>query len=464
MSASLRPLYRIAFAAPYAWLLLAMASHALQAAPVGAPAGTPGAATSPAPHAPGGKPATSPPGAATGIVSVVNGDVITNADVTSRGRLFALSTGMPITPDVLTRLRPQITRQLIEERLRLQEAQRRKIVVQDKEIANAIREIETRNNMPPGALRQRLSADGTGMRTLIDQIRAQMAWSQVLHQQIGERIQIPPGEIEELQKLQDKQTGKPEYRILEIFIPVEDPTHAADAERFAETVVGQLRAGAPFQIVAAQFSQSQTALQGGDLGWLQENQLDPEVLRVAQQMPIGAISNALKVPGGFSIIRLAARRELGNELATMVSLRQVFLPFSSPLNPSQPTDQQRQTLEKAKALSASIHSCDAMEAAAAANKSPRPANPGDIRLENVTPPQFKETLTTLPLDRATQPLVATDGIAVIIVCAREQKNIAHQSAKEIEAQMINERVELLSRQMLRDLRRRATIEQRSGTA
>ena len=43
----------------------------------------------------------------------------------------------------------------------------------------------------------------------------------------------------------------------------------------------------PFAIVAAQFSQSQNALQGGDLGWLQENRIDPAVLRVAQQMPIG---------------------------------------------------------------------------------------------------------------------------------------------------------------------------------
>lgn len=458
MSASLRPFFRLVLAAPAAFLLLTALSAASQAAPPATPPVN-------APAAPGAKhPAGGPPGAATKIVAVVNGDVITNADVSSRGRLFALSTGMPLVGEVLDRLRPQITRQLIEERLRLQEMERRKIVVHDREIAAAIREIETRNNMPAGALQNRLASDGTGMRTLIDQIRTQLGWTQVLRQQVGDQLQIPPNEIAERQKLQDQQTGQTEYRILEIFIPVEDPDHAADAQRFADTVVTQLRSGAPFQIVAAQFSQSQTALQGGDLGWLQENRLDPEVLRVAKEMPVGAISNALKVPGGFSIIRLVARRQLGNEVATMLSLRQLFLPFSTPLNPTQPTDQQRQTLEKAKALSASIHSCDAMEAAAKANNSPRPANPGDVRLEQVTPPQFKEVLTNLPLDRATQPLVAADGIAVIIVCSREQKNIAHQSKEEIQAQLVNERIELLSRQMLRDLRRRATIEMRNGAA
>lgn len=456
MSASLRPFFRLGrlarwtSAVPVAALLL-VALSASSLAEAATPGGPPGTAK-PAPDRPAG-PATS-------IVSVVNGEVITNADVSSRGRLFALSTGISVTPEVLGRLRPQITRQLIEERLRLQEMQRRKIVIHDKQIAAAIHEIESRNNMHDGALRQRLAADGTGMRTLIDQIRVQIGWTQVLRQQIGDRVKISPAEIEERQKLQEKQTGKPEFRLLEIFVPVEDPANIADAERFAETVITQLRAGASFRIVAAQFSQSQTALQGGDLGWLQENRLDPAVLRVARAMPVGAISNPLRVPGGFAIVQLVGRRELGNEFATMVSVRQVFLPFSTPLNPTQPTEQQRQTLEKAKALSASIHSCEEMEAAAKANNSPRPADPGDIRLDRVAPPQFKEVLANLPLDRATQPLVASDGIAVIIVCSREQKNTAHQTKEEIEAQMVNERVELLSRQMLSDLRRRATIEQR----
>ena len=473
MSASPRLLPRLSLAAfsLAVWSVTVMSATALAAASQAAPKAVPAVPAEGLPAPPGAKPSGvglpgsgMAPGMAPGmaIVAVVNGDVVTSADVTSRGRLFALSTGMPVTGEILARLRPQITRQLIEERLRLQEMQRRKIVVQDKEIAAAIRDIESRNNLSAGALQTRLAADGTGMRTLIDQIRAQIGWSQVLRQQIGEKIQVPPGEIEAKQKLQDQQSGQTEYRLLEIFIPVEDPAHAADAQRFAETVVGQLRAGAPFQIVAAQFSQSQTALQGGDLGWLQENRLDPEVLRIAKEMPVGAISNALKVPGGFSVIRLVARRQLGNEIVTMVSLRQVFLPFATPLNPVQPTDQQRQTLEKAKVLSANIHSCEAMEAAAKANNSPRPANPGDVRLDRVFPPQFKEALTNLPPERATQPLVAADGIAVIIVCSREEKNIAHQSKEEIEAQMLNERVELLSRQMLRDLRRRAAIEQRGA--
>ncbi len=396
-----------------------------------------------------------------GIVAIVNGDVISNGDVSSRGRLFALSTGMGISPEVIDRLRPQITRQLIDERLRLQEVQRRRIVVSDKQIADAIHDIESRNGMAPGALEAKLKNDGAGLRTLVDQIRVQLGWTRVLREQLGENASIKPSEIADEQKLVEQQIGRPEYRVAEIFIPVENPANTADARKFAEIVIGELRAGAQFAVAAAQFSQSQTALEGGDLGWVQPNQLDPEVARVVAEMPEGAISNPLAVPGGYSIVTLRAKRLIGRDIGTMVSLRQVFLPFTAPLNPQAPTDQQKQTLEKAKRLSASIHSCDAMEAANKANPA-RPADPGQLRLESINPPGFRQLLASLPPDRASQPLVAQDGIAVVIVCSREQRNTAEINHDEIGNRLLSGRVENISRQLQRDLRRRAIIDVRGG--
>jgi peptidyl-prolyl cis-trans isomerase SurA len=397
------------------------------------------------------------------IVAVVNGDVISNQDVDNRTRLFALSTGLPMTQEVLDRLRQQITRQLVDEKLRMQEVQRRKIVIPDKLIADAIRDIETRNGLPAGALRAKLSAGGVGARTLIDQLRTQLGWTQVLREQLGDQSKISDAEVAEQQRLLAAQVGKPEYRVGEIFIPVDDPANLADAQRFAETVISELRAGAAFPVVAAQFSQNQTALQGGALGWVQANQLDPGIAKMMVEMPVGAISNPVRVAGGYSIVTLQGKREIGRDIATAVSIRQVFLPFTSALNPQAPTEQQRQTLEKAKGISASVHSCEQMEQVAKANNSPRPVDPGEIKLESVNPMPFRQMLGTLPFTRATEPVVATDGIAVMIVCSREQKNMAQQSRQEVEAQLLNERIELLSRQLLGNLRRHATIElRRSG--
>jgi peptidyl-prolyl cis-trans isomerase SurA len=398
------------------------------------------------------------------IAAVVNGDVISDSDIANRARLFAVSTGLPLAPDVIDRLKPQILRQLIDERLRVQEAQRRKIVVQDAQIAAAIKDIETRNNMPAGALRAKLASDGVSTRTLIDQIRAQLAWSQMMRDVMGEKVIVTPGDVAEQQKLAATQVGQTEYRLGEIFIPVDDPANSADAQHFAETVITELHAGAPFAMVAAEFSQTQTALEGGALGWQQANQLDPAVARIVSQMPVGAVSNPVRVPGGFSVVTLQAKREIGNDMATIATLRQAFFPFATPLtDPQNPTDQQRQALAKARSLATTVKGCDQMEAFAKANNpANRPIDPGDVRVEGVNPPAFRQLMETIPLGKPTEPLISRDGIAVITVCSRDQKNVGEITATEIQHRLINERVEMLSRQAMRDLHRKATIDIRGN--
>lgn len=429
-----------------------------------APAAQAAAPVKPAPvkPAPAANAGATPLQGGTRIAAVVNGDVISDNDIANRARLFAISTGLPLSQEVIERLKPQILRQLIDERLRMQEAQKRKIVIGDKEIADAIRQIEARNNLPSGALRAKLAADGVSLRTLVDQIRAQLAWTQILRDAVADRMNITDADVQEQQKLLNQRVGQPEYRLGEIFIPVEDPANSADAQRFAETVINQLHAGAPFPIVAAQFSQTQSALEGGELGWVETNQLDPEVARVVTQMPAGAISNPIRVPGGFSIVALQAKREIGHDMATIVTLRQAFFPFTVPLtDPQNPTDQQRQALAKARQTITTVKGCDQMEQFAKANNAPnRPIDPGEIRLEGVNPPAFRQLLETQPMGKPTEPLVSRDGIAVITVCSREQKNMGEITTSDIQHRLVNERVEMVSQQMMRDLHRKANIDMR----
>ena len=403
-----------------------------------------------------------PAGPADGIVAVVNGDAITTGDVANRTRLFAVSTGLPLSPEVLARLRPQIIRQLVNERLELQEMQRRKIVVGDDEIARAIASIEQRNHMAPDALRQTLAGQGIALRTLIDEVRVQLGWVRVLRQELGPKAEVSDTDVADQIEQLKQERGQPEYEVGEIFIPVEDPAKQADAQHFADAVIAQLRAGAPFPVIAAQFSQSQTALEGGDLGWVHASQLDPAAAALLAQMPQGAISNPVQVPGGLDILTLRGKREAGNEAETLVSLRQAYFPFTQQLNPQAPTDQQKQALAKAQQLARTAKSCAQIEQAAQGGDASHPANPGDVKLEGIASPPLRQLLATQPLNQASKPLVTPDGIIVMMVCSREQKNAGEPSRDEVRSQILEQRVELASRQLLRSLRRKAMLDQRSS--
>ncbi len=438
--------------AHFRYLLLSAVGAALvvSAAPVAAQGRRPPLAAAVAPEAAGSEK----------IMAVVNGDAITSGDVTARGRLFALSTGLPVTPEVLDRLRPQVLKQLVDERLRLQEVQRRKIVVGDREIAQSIAEIEQRNGMPAGALGSALKGRGVALRTLIDQVRVQLGWTRVLREELGSKADISDAEIAEQQRIYKAQTGQPEFRVGEIFIPIDDPAKSGDAQRFAETVIGELRQGAPFPVVAAQFSQAQTALQGGDLGWVRANQLDPEVAKVVREMPPGAVSNPVRVPGGIDIVTLTGKRVLGQDKSTVLSVRQVFIPFTSPVNPGAPTEQQKKAVEQAGEISKTAKSCADVEAANERLGKTRPSDPGEIKLEAVGSAPLRQLMGTLPVGQVSRPLVASEGVAVVMVCSREVKADAAPAKQEVSNQLLSERIELSSRQLLRDLRRRAVMDMR----
>ncbi|MFC3127022.1 peptidylprolyl isomerase [Pseudoroseomonas globiformis] len=392
------------------------------------------------------------------ILAVVNGDIVTASEVTNRARLFALNAGMGPNPEVLARLRPQVTRLLVDERLRMQEVRRRRIPVADADVAAAVAEIEGRNGLPAGGLANQLRASGVQPSALYDQIRNQIGWSRLVRAQLGAQGQVSQAQIDEHIAAHNARTGEPEYLVSEIFIPVDDPVTEPDVRRFVDEVVGQLRRGVPFPAAATQFSQSQTALQGGDMGWTRVDELDPGVADVIGRMPPGAIANPIRVPGGFQIVTLRQRREMGRDMATLVTLRQAFFGFSAPLDPQAPTQQQVQAVERARGLQG--RACPAVEAAG--QGAGRPADPGGpLRLDNMQPPALRNIVAGLQLNRASEPLITPDGVMVIAVCSRETRNLAELTPDQARVTILRDRLELSSRQMQRDLRRRAQIEMRS---
>jgi peptidyl-prolyl cis-trans isomerase SurA len=414
------------------------------------------------PAAPGAPATPAPPGG-NRILTVVNGDIVTQAEVRSRTRLFALNAGMSITPEAMLRLEPQVLRLLVDERLRIQETQRRQIQVSDNDIAEALTEIERRNQLPRGALTAQLRAAGIQPRVLFDQIRAQIGWGRLLRSLLGPQAEPQPNELAETIAAATARQGQVEFLLSEIFIPVDDPALEPEVRRFTDEVVGQLRRGLPFPVAATQFSQSQTALSGGDLGWTTERRLDPEVASLVNRMPPGAISNAIRVAGGFQIVAMRQRRESGRDAAgTQLSIRQLFVPFPGRLDPANPTDAQRAVVERANRIAQATRGCEALEAAGrGVHANDRPMDPGPVRLEGINPPQLRSLLASLAIGRASQPIISPDGVAVIMVCSREQREAVAMSTDQARQVLLGERVELLSRQLLRELRRRAVIEART---
>ncbi len=347
-------------------------------------------------------------------------------DVDARGRLFALSTGLPVTPEVLDRLRPQVT-QAVDRRAA---AAAGGAAAQDRRRATARsprRSARSRSATACPRARSAASLQGRGvaLRTLIDQVRVQLGWTRCCARSSAPRRDISDAEIAEQRRLFKAQTGQPEYHVGEIFIPIDDPAKAGDAQRFAETVIAQLRAGAPFPVVAAQFSQSQTALQGGDLGWVRGQPARPRGGRGGRARCRRARSATRCASRAASSIVTPGRQARDrprpvDRAEHPPGVHPVQRPSST--RRRRPSSSARRSSRPARSPRARRPAPD-MEAANERAGKTRPSDPGPRSGSRASARRrCGHCWPGMPLDQASRPIVANEGVAVLMVCSRDAQD------------------------------------------
>lgn len=241
--------------------------------------------------------------------AVVNDDVISVLDLAMRMQLAIIAAGVDDSQDVRRRLMPQVLNNLIDERLQLQEAKRLDIQVDDVQVAGALEQIAQQNNMTEGQFLTMLRNRGVIPTTLIDQIRAQIAWQHIVQRRVRPNVVVPPEEVEEVVSRLAARRGAVERLVSEIFIPVESTATEGEAKADAVRLFEELRRGANFAGLARQFSQSATAILGGDLGWVADGELEEELNTALAQMGPGEVSVPVRTLSGFHILFLRDMRK-----------------------------------------------------------------------------------------------------------------------------------------------------------
>lgn len=241
--------------------------------------------------------------------AVVNDDIISVLDLAMRMQLAIIAAGVEDSQSVRRRLMPQVLDNLIDERLQMQEAKRLDIQVTDVQVAGALEQIAQQNNMTEGEFLTMLRNRGVIPTTLIDQIRAQIAWQHIVQRRVRPEVVVPPEEVEELVTRLAARRGAVERLVSEIFIPVESAATESEARADAMRLLEELQRGANFAGLARQFSQSGTAILGGDLGWVADGELGEELDSALAQMGPGEVSVPIRTLSGFHILLLRDMRK-----------------------------------------------------------------------------------------------------------------------------------------------------------
>lgn len=397
------------------------------------------------------------------ILIVVNDEVVTAREVelrvnTVRARLTTQKVNLP--PDYI--LRRQVMERMVVERLQQQIARQLGLTVSDERLERAINQIAEQNKKSPEALRRESEKEPGGYRAFREELRAQLLIQQLVDREVNNRISVSETEVENFLAGQSGQDRGLEYNLSHILITVPEaasPEVIQKAKRKADELSAELKKGADFGQLAIANSQGQNALEGGGLGWKHAGQLPDLFVNALRTLQPGAVSDVLRSPSGFHLLRLNARRGGGETLqVTQSRTRHILIKSNELISPSEALRRAEQLRERIAqgtdfAEIARAHSEDIGSAASGGNLGW--VNPGQ------TVPEFEKAMNALKPGELSTPIRSPFGFHIIQVQERRDRDVSQERAQanarnQIHSRKADERYE----QWLRQLRDEAFVEYR----
>jgi len=379
-----------------------------------------------------------------GIAAVVNSDIVTIHDLRQRVLFMMATTGAETDEASIQRLQRQALRNLVDEHLQMQEAEKYEQSISDEEVNASVARLLSRNGADPNALVSDLAAAGVSIETLRDQIRSEIAWQRIVNGLYGSRIRISDAQIDETLNQISANASKPNYRVAEIYIEATPEIGGLDgAMEGANAMITQVKGGAPFPLLAQQFSSAASAAKGGDVGWVREGELRPEIDNVIKQMEPGSLSTPIQVPGGVYVVALVEKKT--SESDTLYKLKQVTVEAET---------------EAAKArlisLRGELTSCDTLENDVDAFEDVAAADMGEIKSSDLND-EIVTALANTDVGGLSDPFERPDGATSIMVCERRATGSDVPTRDQIEDRLLDQQLAQASKRALRDLRRQATL-------
>lgn len=381
---------------------------------------------------------------AEGVAAVVNDHVISTFDVRQRATLLIASAGLQSSQEMQNRARSQALRDLVDERLELDEAANFHIAITPQEIDRRLADIARQNNTDIAGLTRQLGSSGVSISTLRDQVEADIAWTRLINGLYGNRLRVSEAEIRATQERIVANASRPQYQISEIFLPADNDQEFNEMEQGAMRLLQEMQRGAPFPMVARQFSRAPSAAAGGDVGWIAAPELAPELQPVAERLQPGQVSLPVRTQAGVYIIAMRDKRNGAAAGATsQVSLRQISAPIA-----------RQSAMER---LQRRIDGCGAdLERGVHGIEGATVVDLGQTTEADLSP-AIRDRIANIDSGKATPVAPAADQVNMFVVCARQTGGAGVPSRDEIEGRLREQAMQLQAERYLRNLRREATI-------
>ncbi len=397
------------------------------------------------------------------IVAVVNDDVITAIELAERTQLVAgqLRRGGGQVPpaDALQR---QVLERMINDLVQVQMARETGIRVDDATVEKTVQRIADDNSMSMTAFRQALERDGIRYARFREDMRNEVLLARLREREVENTVVVTDAEVEtELARAAKERGGDAEFNLQHILVMVQQqatPEQIEVRRRRAMQALSELRKGATFAEISATYSDAPDALQGGNLGWRAAGRLPSLFLETLERLKPGEVSDILRSPNGFHIVKLLDRRSKEKAAAVaQTRARHILLRAKEGSNEAE----LRESLARLRTRIAAGE--DFAELARVHSEDGTAQKGGDLGWisPGETVPEFERAMNALGTGEISAPVQSPFGWHLVQVLERRTEDMSEDRRKLAARQTVRSRkADEAYQDWLRQARDRAFVENR----
>jgi peptidyl-prolyl cis-trans isomerase SurA len=289
-----------------------------------------------------------------------------------------------------------------------------------------------------------------------------MLLGRLREREVENTVVVTDAEVEtELSRAAKEQQGDSEYRLAHILVlvqPQATPEQIEQRRRRALQALSELRRGTNFAQVAATYSDAPDALQGGTLGWRPAGRLPQLFLDVLDKMPVEGVSDPIRSPNGFHILKLLEKR--GKAAAAGVQqtrVRHILLRSREGLSETEARERLQRLRERI------VQGADFAEVARQQSEDASASRGGDLGwvAAGDTVAEFERVMNDLKENEISPPVQTPFGWHLVQVMERRSDELSDDRKKTAARLAIRQRkADEAYQDWLRQMRDRAFVELR----
>ena len=399
-----------------------------------------------------------------GVAAIVNEGVVLKSQLRDETAMIikrANSAEPPMRlppPDVL---REQLLERLILTEIQLQRANMIGLQISDAILNRYIDNIAKENGVAFEDMPAVLAQDGIDYATFRRELREEITLEQLRRIDVGGNISVSPREIEQcIVDLEGNVAINSDYNLSHILISMPESATAVqieDAKQKAEDVYRQLVDGADFGELAIRYSDAQTALEGGSLGWLKGEQLPTLYTDIVATMQAGDISEPFRSSSSFHIVKVNdLRSAVQRSEIEQVRVRHILVSPNEVIDDETAKQRLNDALEKIR------NGEDFGELAKLLSDDPGSANNGgamDWADPGVFVPEFQTAIQTADIGVVTDPFETPFGWHILELLERRvYDNTEDLKESNCDMRIRNSKMEEETQLWLRRLRDEAYVD------